>query len=700
MNRHVISKYIATVFLYLFFAVSAAAQMTVPGHFVGDREFSDIAYSPDGKSVAIHMLATPGKRLEKDRFIIIDTETGQTRKEIPLQSNSIIWFEWTLDNRVFIYARNYGSDTERKFSFQALGMRELRRGNARDTIFLLDIETEDMTPVFEGPKITRFEDVEYARLLDIDTANGKIAVMVYAYSNETQSEITKFIKAQQKRQKKNQDPLDFPDFERQKSLLIVDIETGKTLETIKGSTKTLSWQMGPNFKPVMRIDEGEYDFTRVFYSADDTGKWAKIGSRNFLEDEIEFVDSVSNEQGLLVVMRPEGEIRKGLYYFNPVTGKTSAKLYEHPQYDLVGAYSSKKSEKILFASWWDDTLKRHWIDDAARQAASDLDTKLRDQNWFIIHMSEDETIWKIAARNPAQRTIIYSWDTRTKTLTPVAKPHSEPSQEKVSKRTRIDYAASDGLALRGYLTAPDTDVKALIVMPHGGPVSRDNLDYDGWAQFLASSGYAVFQPNFRGGDGRGLGFEEKGHQQWGRAMQTDIEDGVKALLSSGHVTSDTPRYIIGASYGGYAALTAAFQYPDRYSCAASINGVSDLPAFLDKFDKTDPLDKYLYDIWVKRMGDPQTQMDDLISISPHQNVDKIKARLFVLHGKFDDIVPYQQSETFVDSARKAGKQVKYIALSDLDHNRWSEKQSLRVLSALELFILRCDSHVKREKKAE
>ena len=702
MNRYWIFKYFAPLFIAYLFPISATSQITVPVHYVGDQNVEGIAFSPDGKRVAVQYAATPGNYSTNDRFVILNAKTGQIQKTIPLEDLYVNWFDWSFDNGLLLNARSYVADGDKRFSFRKLGMVRPKYELARDTLFRLNLETESLTTLLTGPKIEYLEDSEYFQLITINEDRSKAALLNYKFTAESKEIIQQRRKAKIKRLRNvtHEDDYDDdvpPEYDTIKDLLLIDLHTGDILKKFAGRQSTITWKMGADFEPIIRIDEGEYDFVRDFYYPDNNGDWIKTGTRSFIDDEIEFIGNTASKEGLLVVMRPHGELRKGLYHFNPVTGETSSTLYRHPQYDLTGAYSSWKTEKIWFATWWDDTLKRHWIDDNARQAANGLDSKLHDQNWHIIHINDDETIWKIASRSALQRTIIHSWDTTTKTLTPVVKPFPEPSPEKVSKRRRIDYTASDGLALRGYLTAPDTDIKALIVMPHGGPVSRDNLDYDGWAQFLASSGYAVFQPNFRGGDGRGLRFEEKGHKQWGRAMQTDIEDGVNALVSSGRITSDTPRYIIGASYGGYAALTAAFQYPDRYSCAASINGVSDLPAFLEKFDKTDPLDKYLYDIWVKRMGDPQTRMNDLISISPRQNVDKIKASLFVLHGKDDDIVPYQQSETFVEAARKAGKDVKYIALSDLDHNQWSEKQSLQVLSALELFILRCDTDVRRKK---
>ena len=120
-------------------------------------------------------------------------------------------------------------------------------------------------------------------------------------------------------------------------------------------------------------------------------------------------------------------------------------------------------------------------------------------------------------------------------------------------------------------------------MPHGGPFLRDEWGYDAWAQFLANRGYVVLQPNFRGSTGYGREFVDKGEGQWGRTMQDDLDDGVKWLVQQGKV--DPKRVcIMGASYGGYAAMWAAARNPEIYRCAISFAGISDLAAMI-RYDR-------------------------------------------------------------------------------------------------------------------
>ena len=123
----------------------------------------------------------------------------------------------------------------------------------------------------------------------------------------------------------------------------------------------------------------------------------------------------------------------------------------------------------------------------------------------------------------------------------------------------IDYRAADGRTIHAYLTLPlNREAKnlPLIVLPHGGPHSRDEPGFDWISQSLASRGYVVLQPQFRGSDGFGYDLLSAGFGEFGRKMQTDLSDGVRALAAQGLI--DSRRVcIVGASYGGYAALAGA-----------------------------------------------------------------------------------------------------------------------------------------------
>jgi dipeptidyl aminopeptidase/acylaminoacyl peptidase len=249
----------------------------------------------------------------------------------------------------------------------------------------------------------------------------------------------------------------------------------------------------------------------------------------------------------------------------------------------------------------------------------------------------------------------------------------------------IEYHARDGLKLHAYLTLPrgrDPKHLPLILMPHGGPFARDHWQYDPLVQFLANRGYAVFQPEFRGSTGYGKDFVAKGYGEWGRKMQDDLDDGVDALVASGQV--DAKRVcVVGSSYGGYAAMWGAVRSPNRYRCAASMAGVSDLPALL-KHDKQLFSATRYYKEWRTPVGGEGKA--DLRGVSPLSFAGEIKVPLLLGHGEQDENVPPQQTHAMVDALNKAGAPVTSVFYKDSGHGFDSSADLEDWLKRLESFL--------------
>ena len=251
----------------------------------------------------------------------------------------------------------------------------------------------------------------------------------------------------------------------------------------------------------------------------------------------------------------------------------------------------------------------------------------------------------------------------------------------------FSYKARDGTAIPAYLTTPATKSSKpipLVVLPHGGPQARDYLTFDWLPQFLASRGYAVLQPQFRGSTGFGDAFREAGYRQWGGLMQDDVTDGVRAMIEQG--VADPRRVcIVGASYGGYAALMGAAFTPDLYSCAVSISGVTDLPALMRE---TVPIYggtlSTTLSIWKARIGAPNDS--NLAAKSPINAVQSIKVPILIIYGTGDGVVPNEQSERMARVLKAAGKNVTVAVLAGEDH--WLSRTDARVqvLKELEAFL--------------
>jgi dipeptidyl aminopeptidase/acylaminoacyl peptidase len=242
----------------------------------------------------------------------------------------------------------------------------------------------------------------------------------------------------------------------------------------------------------------------------------------------------------------------------------------------------------------------------------------------------------------------------------------------------IHYAAADGTSIPAFLTLPSGRPQKnlpLVVLPHGGPLARDAPGFDWWSQAIASRGYVVLQPEFRGSDGFGWKHAQAGFGEWGRKMQTDLSDGVRFLAAQGLI--DPKRVcIVGGSYGGYAALAGPTLDRGVYRCSVSIAGISDPKSFLRWVDHrvsgSDPLPLRF---WNRFMGVKDDDDPKLAEISPLVHAADADAPILLIHGTDDTVVPIAQSEDMEDALKAAGRPVSFVKLKSEDH--WLSRSETR-----------------------
>jgi dipeptidyl aminopeptidase/acylaminoacyl peptidase len=252
----------------------------------------------------------------------------------------------------------------------------------------------------------------------------------------------------------------------------------------------------------------------------------------------------------------------------------------------------------------------------------------------------------------------------------------------------VSYKAADGLSIPGFLTLPpgrEAKQLPLVVLPHGGPEAADTLGFDWWAQALASRGYAVLQPNYRG-SALNPQFTAAGFGEWGRKMQTDLSDGVADLAQQGII--DPKRVcIVGASYGGYAALAGATLQPEVYRCAVSDAGIADLGRMLRWTNVRAGHDDGLAErYWDRFMGASAPDDPRLAAISPIEHVGAVSGPILLIHGKDDTVVPYEQSEVMEKALKRAGKSVEFVTLKHEDHWLSRSATRLQMLEATVAFL--------------
>ncbi len=262
----------------------------------------------------------------------------------------------------------------------------------------------------------------------------------------------------------------------------------------------------------------------------------------------------------------------------------------------------------------------------------------------------------------------------------------------------VTYTARDGTEISGILTVPPKPpalkTLPLIVLPHDGPQGHDSFGFDWLAQALASRGYLVLQPNYRGSDGHGAAFVSAGYGEWGGKILSDLKDGVDDLVRQG--LADPNRVcMIGIGYGGYAALSAASTGDVR--CAASIDGISDVERYVAYRKTMSPMpdpDAFAglspHPRWPRTFRtDPASQRSLTLFIgsgAPSIEASAIKAPVLLIHQTGDGIVPVEQSRNLRDGLKAAGKRVDYVEVKSGGHAPQTEAARLATLEAVMGFL--------------
>lgn len=379
-----------------------------------------------------------------------------------------------------------------------------------------------------------------------------------------------------------------------------------------------------------------------------------------------------------------------VFALNLADGQTEV-LAENAQFDTAGTMSDPWTHRVVGVVWIEDMVRQRFFDPQLQAAFERLSAQgLRDSNLMITTWSQDRKRIIVSAEINHGAGGYYLYEPESDRLRPIAEAYPElRGNEAVGVRQSITYRARDGQRVPAYLTLPASGGSnlPLVLLVHGGPHARDVFTFDWWASFLASRGYAVLQPNYRGSTGYGYAWFDAGRRGWGTGvMQTDVEDGVDALVRNG-IADGRRVCIIGASYGGYAALAGATLTPDRYRCAASIAGVSDLIVMLREAERFGGGRRGMAaEWWTLSMGDRREDPEALRAISPAQRAGEVRIPMLLMHGVDDSVVPIAQSRLMRDRLRDAGKDVRYIEMQGDDHWLSNAETRTQMLRELETFL--------------
>ena len=452
--------------------------------------------------------------------------------------------------------------------------------------------------------------------------------------------------------------------------------------------KLIHWAFDPSgaLRAVTMIDTAYWaEKTKIsnWYRADEQAQWQLLEEGPITGDYWIPLRVLPEPHALAVYSRHERDTY-AVFRYDTATRRHVDVMAGHPNEDIleVTGLDQASFENVTTAgikpqiSWFD----ARW---AGLQAAVDaalpgrINVLQGDKNGRVLIMSYGDV-------DPGHW---YVLDTKTSKLREVGDAHPNIDPKRMRPMETIRYAARDGMTIPAYLTRParaaDTPAP-MVVLIHGGPHVRDRWAWNEEVQLLASRGYVVFQPQFRGSSGFGRRFEEAGYQQWGRAMQDDITDGVQHLVAQ--KVADPQRICIyGASYGGYAALWGVIKTPQLYKCGISLAGVSDLNDMLSHSIRDDA-NAATRELRRAHIGDPAHSRQALDEVSPLKHAAEVRVPLLIAHGEEDTRVLPSQSKDMVKALETLHKPVEWMPFAREGHGFFWVNNQVKYFGAVLRFL--------------
>jgi acetyl esterase/lipase len=408
---------------------------------------------------------------------------------------------------------------------------------------------------------------------------------------------------------------------------------------------------------------GGYDSgnTAYYYRKTDSRDWLPMGDL-VGEDHNGFEPVAVDHDANLAYGYKKLDGRLALYTVALDGSLKEELVYARPDVDVGGLNRIGRRHRIVGVSYADEFSHYHFLDPDFEKLVGSLTKALPGHpGLHIADSSMDESKLLIRAGSDGDPGVYYLFDKKLRQLETFLVVRGELEGVKLASVKPIRYQAADGTMIPGYLTLPpgvDTpkDLPA-IVMPHGGPSARDYWRFDWLAQFYASRGYVVLQPNYRGSKGYGDEFfKQNGFRSWPTAIG-DVLDAGRWLVAQG-IANPGKLAIVGWSYGGYAALQSAVVDPSVFKAVIAIAPVTDLPELKEEHRQWSD-----FLVVSREIGDGPHVREG----SPAQNAAKIKVPVLLFHGEMDRNVPIRQSKEMADRLAAAGVPHELITWPDLDH---------------------------------
>jgi dipeptidyl aminopeptidase/acylaminoacyl peptidase len=419
--------------------------------------------------------------------------------------------------------------------------------------------------------------------------------------------------------------------------------------------------------------------TEYFYRTAASRDWQPLGSWDSTTGDGMIPLAVDGTLNAAYVLR-KLDGRRALYRVKLDGSLASELVYANGQVDVDNVVWAGRGSRVIGVTFAEETRRVVYFDtDYGNLARSlgraiphlpliDFGSTTADGNRVLVHAGSDTDAGRY-----------YVYDRRARNLNEILMVRPQLENLPAASVRAVSYPAADGTSIPAYLTLPPGSSGRnlpAIILPHGGPSSRDEWNFNWLAQYLAHQGYAVLQANYRGSAGYGEEWlQRNGFRSW-RTSIGDITAGARWLAAQG-IADSNRMAILGWSYGGYAALQAGVTEPGMFKAIVAIAPVTDLQQAKDDFrDYTNARNE-----------------SELIGTGPHiaegsplRHVSAIAAPVLLFHGDRDLNVPVIHSQRMDSALRGAGKRSELTVFPGLEHDLADTAVRAQMLARIGAFL--------------
>lgn len=425
-----------------------------------------------------------------------------------------------------------------------------------------------------------------------------------------------------------------------RGLLQLNTLTGH-VTSVPRTVDTEYWMLDQRGEPRLALSRDKE--ARSVHYLDPVSGWrqlARFDAKTAATDE--FMPLAFGPDGTLYVIAQAGKDKAAVHTLDLATGKIRPQpVVVTADHDFEGRLVMGK-DRLIGMRVQTDVEQTIWLDDGMKALQKLVDERLPGLINIITIPKRAETPWVLVeSYSDVQPSVFQVYDTQAKTFRVIGTRRPGIAPGAMGQQQTVHYQARDKLSIPALLTLPPGEKRSalpLVVVVHDGPFARGPAW--GWApvsQFLASRGYAVLDPKFRGSAGFGESHLRAGFRQWGGAMQDDVADGVRWAVEQG--IADPKRVcILGAGYGGYSVLMGLVRDPGLYQCGLSWAAITDIgqmfePLGIFGLDLAKRYHKYdVKDV----LGDRVSEAEQLKTISPVERAAQLRKPLLLAFGGADE----------------------------------------------------------------